>query len=68
MLVEPLSTRFMTRLRRRPSTSWTMRPTCKLCGEAIEMFWDGDKAEWMLRDAVAVEGEPDVFCHSACIA
>lgn len=44
------------------------RPTCKLCGEAIEMFWDGDKAEWMLRDAVAIEGEPDVFGHSACIA
>ena len=38
------------------------------CGEAIEMFWDGDKAEWMLRDAVAIEGEPDVFGHSACIA
>ena len=45
------------------------KPTCQLCGEPIEMFWDGDAAEWMLRDAVVCEGgDADKFCHSACIA
>ena len=40
--------------------------TCNLCGEPIEMFWDGDAAEWMMRDAiVAPDGS---YCHASCAA
>ena len=40
--------------------------TCVLCGEPIEMFFDADAAEWMMRDAVqAGDGE---YTHASCAA
>ena len=42
------------------------RVTCALCGEPIEMFWDGDAAEWMMRDAIGVaDGQ---YAHTSCAA
>ena len=40
------------------------RVVCLHCGEAIEMFWDADDEEWLLRDAVHTTGGR--ICHASC--
>jgi hypothetical protein len=41
---------------------------CDLCGEQIEMFWDGGAAEWMMRDAVLAADGSGKYCHATCAA
>lgn len=31
--------------------------TCPACQEPMELFWDDDTDEWMLRNAVKIDGQ-----------
>ena len=42
------------------------RLTCFQCGEPIEMFFDDDASEWMLRDAVTASDGTGRICHANC--
>ena len=42
--------------------------TCALCGEPIEMFFDSESAEWMMRDAVLAADGSGLYHHTACAA
>ena len=40
--------------------------TCALCGERIDLFWDSDSAEWMMKDVQEAEGGK--YVHTECAA
>ena len=44
------------------------RLACFKCGEPIDMFYDKEASEWMLRDAVTAKDGTGRIGHSACLA